>query len=560
MDSGFPRELGVITVRDVQKFALPPGSTIVSGESGLRREVTWATRLRATMPAFGHIAGGEAVILDPAVLELIDENLTLAGAIRQLNSFGVAMIATTRTSDAAARSTAEAANLPLIELPANTDLGSLERTAARMIAERRRDLQQKGQEFSRQFMDLAIAGEPVSVLAEELSTLSGRAVLMETSDGHEIAWHPDLQETLTERDARALLQSSRMAASSWLRTVRSSSSAEPPVHGWTDAAGTTRLVTPISGRSGLIGSISMLLPAQEERPEDTILISRAAAASAVMMATEQATSAARREVELNVLDELLDGALRSEIALAQQAERLGHNLHQTFVTIVARPDTQQGTATRSRETRNQALDAGIRTFVNQIDQSDVLWRVRNTNVEIVLPDHMVLNEPDLPNQLQSQLQKALSDHQISDPISVGIGRYADGMQGIRRSHQDARQSLILGRRLYGSGHVTDYDELGIYRLILAAENLPELRIFHDESLANLIEYDRLHNSTLVQTLEAFFKANCSPKEASSLLQVHRNTVLYRLERIAEITGQNLDDADVRLRLHLALYVRTALGA
>jgi purine catabolism regulator len=148
----------------------------------------------------------------------------------------------------------------------------------------------------------------------------------------------------------------------------------------------------------------------------------------------------------------------------------------------------------------------------------------------------------------------------TDAVSVGIGRYADGMQGIRRSHQDARQALVLGRRLHGSGHTTDYDDLGIYRLILAAENLPELRIFHDESLGMLIEYDRVHNSNLVETLEAWFAANCSPKEASSLLQVHRNTVLYRLERIADITGQNLDDPDVRLRLHLALYVRTALGS
>src|SRR5690606_30367212 len=154
---------------------------------------------------------------------------------------------------------------------------------------------------------------------------------------------------------------------SWLRTVRSSSSAEPPVHGWTEPNGFTRLVAPVTGRNGLIGSISMLIPSQEERPEDTILLSRAAAASAVMMATEQATSAARRDVELNVLDELLDGALRSEIALAQQAERLGHNLNQTFVTMVARPDTQQGGAARSRETRNRAREAGVRAFGRQFN-------------------------------------------------------------------------------------------------------------------------------------------------------------------------------------------------
>lgn len=559
LESGAPREYGVVTVRDILSFALPPNSQVVSGANGLGREVTWATRLRATMPAFGHIAGGEVVILDPGVLEMIDETLTLAGAIRQLSSFGVSVIATSGAADAPARSAADAANLPLIELPSDTDLGLLERSAARTIAERRRDLQQKSQEFGRQLMDLAIAGEPITGLAEELSLVSGRAVFMESADNQVLAWHPDAHEVLDERLAGPILQTSRAAVTNWLRSVRSSSSAEPPVHGWVDSAGWTRLVAPVTGRHGLLGSISMLLQAHEERPEDTTLLSRTAAASAVTMAQEQATTAARREVELNVLDELLDGALRSEIALAQQAERLGHNLNQTFVTMVARTDTQPGGAARSREARHQALEEGVRAFVSTIDQTDVLWRVRNATVEVVLPEGMVLASPELPFQLRTHLSQALSHHQITDAVSVGIGRYATGMQGIRRSHQDARQSLTLGRRLYGGSHVTDYDDLGIYRLILAAEDLPELQIFHDESLQALIEYDRAHNSTLVQTLEAFFKANCSPKEAASILQVHRNTVLYRLERIAEITGQNLDDADVRLRLHLALYVHTAIG-
>lgn len=559
MEMGSPREYGVITVRDILSFALPESSMVAAGSIGLGREVTWATRLRAAMPAFGHIAGGEIVILDPAVLEMIDENLTLAGAIRKLSTFGVSVIATTGRTDAAARAAADSTSLPLVELPADTDLGTLERTAARTIAERRRELQQKGQEYGRQLMDMAIAGEPISSLVEELAMLSMRAAIADSAEGHVLAFFTDEDETLDERIAQSILQPSQQTVQSWLRSVGSSSSAEPPVHGWTDAAGWTRLVAPVTGRSGILGSLSLLIPSQEERPEDTILLSRAAAASAVILAQEQATTAARREVELNVLDELLDGALRSEIALAQQAERLGHNLDQLFVALVARADTQQSGAARARENRTQALESGARSFVTALNQPDVMWRVRNANVEIVMPQRLIDEDATVPAKLQTSLTQALANHQITDAISVGIGRIDNGMQGIRRSHQDARQSLVLGRRLYGGGHITDYDELGIYRLILAAESLPELRSFHDESLGELIEYDRVHNSNLVQTLEAFFAANCSPKEAASLLSVHRNTVLYRLERISEIAGLDLDDPDVRLRFHLALYVRTALG-
>jgi purine catabolism regulator len=104
-----------------------------------------------------------------------------------------------------------------------------------------------------------------------------------------------------------------------------------------------------------------------------------------------------------------------------------------------------------------------------------------------------------------------------------------------------------------------FGNLDVYRLIFAAEQLPELRDLYSQTLGSLLDYDRQNSAGLVATLDAFFAANASPKEAAERLGVHRNTVLYRLDRIREITGYDLDDASVRLRLQLALHVHLALG-
>ncbi|MCA9863519.1 MAG: helix-turn-helix domain-containing protein, partial [Thermomicrobiales bacterium] len=124
---------------------------------------------------------------------------------------------------------------------------------------------------------------------------------------------------------------------------------------------------------------------------------------------------------------------------------------------------------------------------------------------------------------------------------------------------EARQALLLGRRLSGPGHLTLFGELGVYRLIFAAESLPELGDLYQQTLGGLIAYDKQNNAGLVSTLNAFFTANGSPKEAAERLGVHRNTVLYRLDRIREITGYDLEDSGVRMRLHLALHIHLALG-
>ena len=83
----------MITVENVIKLALPAGTTVVAGEAGLGREVTWAARIRSSPPAFGHLAGGELVLLAVSTLAELDERLQLDEAVARLAELGVAGVA-----------------------------------------------------------------------------------------------------------------------------------------------------------------------------------------------------------------------------------------------------------------------------------------------------------------------------------------------------------------------------------------------------------------------------------------------------------------------------------
>ena len=353
---------------------------------------------------------------------------------------------------------------------------------------------------------------------------------------------------------------------SWLRSTGTSSPIEPPSQVVPIDGQWERVVAPVIGRDGLLGSVSLIIPIAQVSPEDNVLASHGAAACAVVLAREQAAASVRREVELNVLDEVLDGALRSEVSLLQQARRLGHDLEAPHIALIVRTD-RTGTATnavsRNREGRWSVLDETLVRIAGTTvpRNSRPLWRIRNNAAEIVWPvgDHDDLNA--VTGTIRDELQTAidtLNGPSAPEVVSIGFGQRESGIAGIRRSHQEARQALTLGRRLNGPGQTTSFQDLGVYRIIYAAEGLPEIAEFHDEALHSLLAYDSQHGADLVRTLHAYFRANCSPKEAASILTVPRNTVLYRLDRIGEITGMDLDDSDVRLRLQLALRIHTAL--
>ena len=108
----------------------------------------------------------------------------------------------------------------------------------------------------------------------------------------------------------------------------------------------------------------------------------------------------------------------------------------------------------------------------------------------------------------------------------------------------------MGTMLFGAGSITNFGDLGIYRLLFNLKTSNELRSFYNEYLGKLNEYEKKHDGELHQTLNAYIQ-NGTAAETARGLHVHRNTLLYRLRRIQEITGFDLENSETRLAIHLA---------
>lgn len=86
----------------------------------------------------------------------------------------------------------------------------------------------------------------------------------------------------------------------------------------------------------------------------------------------------------------------------------------------------------------------------------------------------------------------------------------------------------------------------------------ELEDFYATTLKPLVDYDNKKSTELVKTLEAYFMFNGNLTRMSEHLYTHYNTILYRINRINEITGMSLDDSNDRLNLEIALKIRELL--
>ena len=109
----------------------------------------------------------------------------------------------------------------------------------------------------------------------------------------------------------------------------------------------------------------------------------------------------------------------------------------------------------------------------------------------------------------------------------------------------------MSRRL-GETKPLYYSDLSVYSLLMQLERSPELMSFQHETLGKLLGSESA--GELVHTLEAYFEHHGNLSKAAEALYVHRNTLIYRMGRIAEITDLDLDNPENRLALQLALRI------
>lgn len=141
---------------------------------------------------------------------------------------------------------------------------------------------------------------------------------------------------------------------------------------------------------------------------------------------------------------------------------------------------------------------------------------------------------------------------------VGISRPC-GVSQLPQAHSEAAVAHRLGPSS-NSGHIHFYDDLALFRLLSPLGSGPTLANFAETELGPLIEHDARQNSELLQTLDAFLRANGNKIATARLLQLQRRSVYYRLDRIEQLLGTSLDDPELRVRLYIALRAREMLQA
>ena len=141
------------------------------------------------------------------------------------------------------------------------------------------------------------------------------------------------------------------------------------------------------------------------------------------------------------------------------------------------------------------------------------------------------------------------------PVRAAASRAAP-VESLRRSFHEARCALEATALANGSApDVACHRDLGAFTLLLSLQDDDALRTYADNLLAPISEGEGEYGPELLRSLEAFIEHNGQWERAARDLYCHRHTLRYRIRRVEELTGRDLNQAQDRIELWLALRAR-----
>ncbi|MBW6431868.1 helix-turn-helix domain-containing protein [Patescibacteria group bacterium] len=159
---------------------------------------------------------------------------------------------------------------------------------------------------------------------------------------------------------------------------------------------------------------------------------------------------------------------------------------------------------------------------------------------------------DNAHEYQEEFKKTLNNliynlkTELVTGVTIGVGKYKPGLEGLRESFSESRTALQFGKQIWGNNKIFHYDNFGVIAPLFSGANSDNIS-FSKEIITKVKKNKELH-----QTLVTYFKHDLSVTKTAKTLHIHRNTLVYRLEKIEELTDLDPRIFEEAFQLYMAL--------
>jgi len=403
----------------------------------------------------------------------------------------------------------------------------------------------RGIQIHQRLTAVASSGEGSAGIADALHHLTGLPVAIEDRYGNLRAWaggdQPERYPKPRQDRREELLRRLQLEE----RSVR-------------DGA---RVVALASPRPDVLGVIALVDPDKRADGADVMALEHGATVLAVELARLRGLADVELRLRGDLLHDLLTGT-DDEGAYAR-AEALGYDLGQPHRVVAVSTGgslrSSPGDTAPSGPTHDATQDRFLHAVRRALRECRLTGLLGTESGTVVI---LMAGEADW-----EALRQVVLREQGGGRARMGVGQVYDRPSELPRSWREAQLSLRL-RPAAGdsaienagtSDRATVYADLGVFRMFASLPNLEDVEEYARRWLRPLISYDTTKGTELVQTLTTYLDHGGRYEATAGALSIHRSTLKYRLQRIRELSGYDLNDPETHFNLQLATRAWTTVG-
>ncbi|HHY33153.1 MAG TPA: PucR family transcriptional regulator [Firmicutes bacterium] len=545
---------------------------VIAGEAGLSNAIESVTVVDAP-DAVEWLRGGELVLTtaysikdDPGAQLAFVRNLVL----KKASALGIKLRRFVDALPAEVLSYADEVGLPILEIPYELAWIDVINPMLSEILDRQASVLRRSFEIHTQFIDAVLKGAglpsiadvlasqvrtPVAIVDTEWNLLAQTNRAGDPDEPAAVCWDEEVERLKAGKPVELSLKDGSIPSNVYRISSETS-----------DGQVRTFIVTEVRTDNAHYGRVIALEPTRRALSRvDVLAIQHAATGAALETLKAKAAAEVERRFRSSFWQDVVNSRFQNREALIQRARALGWNFATPHILLMVSLDSRDVVSQNPRAentvdiVRDRILRVvGLTRSSNDSCGHGMLCFDDGSGMVVLVPvdrNTDAIRAKETAMEIAHSIKKAVNSEIAPMTVSVGIGRFYPDVLELARSYREARECVGLGRALFGDNSVIHFDDLGLYRLLSRASDPKELETFISEQIGRLVEYDRLHHTQLLTSLEEYIASNGNIRAAAAAMHVHINTMKYRLRRLEKVLGVDLRSHEVCFNLELALKLR-----
>lgn len=323
-----------------------------------------------------------------------------------------------------------------------------------------------------------------------------------------------------------------------------------------------RLISTVNTGSKRLAYLSVLRTDAPFSEAEITVFRHAVCFFAVQLAQDKKIAEMELRLKGNIVEDLISANYSDPESITSRARALDYDISQPHRVLVVKIDNIKHISHHLKQDQ-KAIQNFKMELVNTI-QSHLDLTAKGIvayNLDEII---MFVQQSSASSKIQAtkQLAEEIIQNiatQFKSKLYIGIGSSCVELADFKQSYLAAKKSLEIGEFMITEGQVRSFEQFSVHALFLSTLKPAELYNYARGQLGALIDYDEIHKTELIKTLQEFLYLRNNLEATSKSINMSISGLKYRLQKIEHIIGQELKDYKVSFDLQLALVILQLFG-